>query len=167
MNIMVKLIISNINKLYKIYDDYAWNSNDKKIAVVFENNSLTFKVYRDSELMDEFQLSFKDNEKDLYKVIATNLFINMLGKVEIHKYNNEVYFNNVHKAYLLIMSKEPELNQIFDELMVRQKKENIANSSVVNNVNNKLKPRIYSRKLLRTLEDRIKISEVMFKGWYK
>ena len=167
MNIAVKLIVNNINKLYKIYEDYAWNSTDKKIAVIFENRSITFNVYQNSELMDEFQLSFLEKENDLYKVIATNLFINMLGKVEIHKYNNEVYFNDVYKSYLLVMSKEPELNQIFDEIMVKQRSESFRDMSIIKEINNKLKPRIYSRKFLKKLDERIKISEVMFKGWYQ
>ncbi len=174
MNVIVRTVIDRINKLYKTYEDYAFNSFDKKIAIIFDNNKINLKVYDKSELMDDFQLSFSDKEDDLYALLAINLFIEAFRDVEIHKYHGELYSNSIHepylsirKPYLLVISKDESLNLILDKLVILSREEILQNNEKVKELNNKFKTKIYSKKILRSLNERIAISNVMFKRWYQ
>ncbi len=161
-------LTDRIKKLYRSYEKFILNGENRNLAIIFQNNKvLTFYLYNNGELIDELSLSFEDKEYAIYTALCVNVFIITLGNVYIHKETEEdksIYYNNKHKPYQAIISEDRNLNNIFDALITKQDNEFInLETQEVKNIMDSIKPKRYSRKFLDRLDQRIKISCEMLK----
>lgn len=136
MNSYLNLLTEKIFDLYTAYEDYAFSSyvkdeNKYKLVVTFtDNNSIHFAMFEKNskhefELLDEIYISFEE-ERELYEAISLRLFVKALGNVMIHKLDNNMYFNAIHKSYVLVIAKDKEVNDMFDNIIVNQENEIIS-----------------------------------------
>lgn len=168
MNKFVIEVSDKINELYKIYESYIWKSDNRKLAIVFQNNMiLTFYLYDNNELVDEIHLSFNKNEYDLYKAICLRTFVSVLGNVLVHKLDDEnAYYNVKHKPYLAVISKDDNISSLIDLMLENQEKEIIdCNTTIVKDTTNLVKKRIYDKKFLQELDLRVKMSNEILRRW--
>ena len=164
----ITAIMPQLNELYKIYETYAWHSNDRKIVVIYSQQTITFYLYDKNTLADEFHLVFPQEEKDLYEAISLNLFVKMLGNTRIHKLEPNMYHNPYHKSYLLVIAEDQELQTIMDNLIIKQKTEDITlETSEIKEVNLKIKRRKYNQEFIDLLAKRVYLSDVMLREWDK
>lgn len=167
MNKPIDELTERINKLYKTYEKFITNKSDRHLAIIFDNNILTFYLYEKEELIDEFHLSFDEKEKDLYKATCLRTFIMALGNVLVHKQKTDdynTYYNNHHKPYQAVIAKDKNVDKLIEEMLENQETEIINNDTkVVKDLTDSLKTKRYKRKFWDALDQRIKISREMLK----
>ena len=166
MNKFVIELTDRINELYKTYESYIWNGKNRRLAIVFQNNmTLTFYLYEDNELVDELHLSFDRKEYDLYKAICLRTFVISLGNVLVHKLEDEdAYYNDKHKPYLVVISKDKKINNLIDLILENQEKEIINyNTDIIKNTSSLVKRKVYDKNFLKQLDTRIRLSHEMLK----
>lgn len=156
MNKYVDLLTDKLYELYKTYESYAWKDNNRRIVVKFNDKKLSFYLYELSfhdEVVDDFHVSFDKVEYDLYKIICLRLFVMIIGNVKIHRLGNDMYYNSVHKPYLLVINKDMELNILIDEMIVRQDKEILNfDMDIIKDVSKNVKKKRYSNHFLDNID---------------
>ena len=162
-------LISRLDELYKIYENYAWSTKDRKLTVVFqETPMISFYLYDKNYLIDEFNISFDEKEKNVYEYFSLSLFITMLGNVKIHHFCDDIYHNPYRKPYLLVSAKNKDVYAYIEELIKIQETENInRDSKPIKDVKNKMKPRYIDEGFVNQLNKRIDISDKMLRSYHK
>ena len=158
------LVVNKLYELYKIYEEYIWKYNGRKLIVMFQNNMISFYLYQDNQVVDELDISFDNKEEKLYTSICLKTFIFLLGNVLIYKDNN-IYYNNKHKDYLRVIVKDNRINKIINELVNNQINEVIDTKNNIIKNNTKIKRKIYNKEFLNKLDTRIELSKIMLRGW--
>ena len=166
MNNFADKLFYRINELYKIYENYIWRKDGRRLAIVFQNNMiLTFYLYENEELIDELHLSFDKKEYNLYRLICLKTFIMALGNVLVHKLDDEnAYYNDKQKPYLIVISKNDGITELIDMTIEKQEDEIINyNHRFVKTLEKNIKGRFYDKKFLNELDTRINLSDIMLK----
>ena len=166
MNKFINELTERINELYKTYESYIWKGKNRRLAIVFQDNMiLTFYLYKDNELIDELHLSFSENEYNLYKAICLRTIVISLGNVLVHKLEDEdAYYNDKHKPYLVVISKDKNISNLIDLMLEKQEKEIINyNTDIIKNTSSLVKRKVYDKKFLNELDKRIMLSHEMLK----
>ena len=166
MKKMIDELTERISKLYKTYENFLWRGNNRELIITFQSNRLiSFYLYKDMEIIDEIYLSFDEKEYDLYKAACLRTFIICFGNVLAHKHEDEdVYYNDKHKPYLYIISKDKNVTALVDSMIAKQEQEIInENTPEVKGITERIKKRVYDKKFLEHLDQRIKISHELLK----
>ena len=166
MNNFADKLFYRINELYKIYENYIWRKDGRRLAIVFQNNMiLSFNLYENEELIDELHLSFDKKEYNLYRLICLKTFIMALGNVLVHKLDDEnAYYNDKQKPYLIVISKNDGITELIDMTIEKQEDEIINyNHRFVKTLEKNIKGRFYDKKFLNELDTRINLSDIMLK----
>ena len=160
-------VTDKIYELYKTYEVYAWKNEKVKIVISLgENYTLSFYVFQNDEMIDHLQLSFE--EENLFKALSLRLFIKTLGNVKIHKLDYNMYFNPVHRKYLLFIVNNSELIKTIDEICASQEEFALnLDMETIKRADKKVKKRKYSKKFLNAIDKRIDVTNEMFRGWGK
>lgn len=166
MNKFVDELSDRINELYKVYENYIWKKDGRRLAIVFQNNMiLTFYLFENNELVDELHLSFDKNEYNLYRAVCLRTFVMALGNVLVHKLDSEdVYYNDKRKPYLAVISKSDSITEIIDIMLETQETEIInKNNIMIQTLEKNIKRKVYNKQFLKELDTRIKLSDKMLK----
>lgn len=174
MNSFLNLLTEKLFNLYDVYEDHAFNSyvkdeNKYKLVVTFmEKNMIHFAMFEKDEkfeyqLVDEIYIGF-EQERDLYEAISLKLFIKALGNVMIHKIDRDIYFNAKHKRYVVIIAKDNELRDLFNQIIINQENKIIdLNSKIVKEKDALVKSKIFDRGFLNYLDNRVQITKDMLR----
>ena len=162
MNNYINELTDKLYELYKTYESYAWKYNDRRIVIAFQKDRrlsfYLYELYGQKELVDDLHLSFDKLEYDLYKIICLRLFVMIIGNVKIHKLGNEMYYNPIHKPYLLVINKDMELKKMIDEMIVRQDNEILNfDIDIVKDVSKNVKKKKYSKQFLDNIDAHTKL----------
>lgn len=166
MKQMIDELTERIEKLYHTYENFIWRGGNKQLIITFQKNrGLSFFLYKDDNVVDELYLTFDEAEYDLYKATCLRTFIICFGNVLVHKHETEnIYYNDKHKPYLHIISNDDNVTALIDSMLAKQEQEIINNDkNEVKSITERIKKRIYDKKFLETLDNRIKISHEMLK----
>ena len=166
MNKFVDELSDRINELYKVYENYIWKKDGRRLAIVFQNNMiLTFYLFENNELVDELHLSFDKNEYNLFRAVCLRTFVMALGNVLVHKLDSEdVYYNDKRKPYLAVISKSDSITEIIDIMLETQETEIInKNNRMIQTLEKNIKRKVYNKQFLKELDTRIKLSDELLK----
>ena len=166
MNKFVDELSYRINELYKVYENYIWKKEGRRLAIVFQNNMiLTFYLFENNELVDELHLSFDKNEYNLFRAVCLRTFVMALGNVLVHKLDSEdVYYNDKRKPYLAVISKSDSITEIIDIMLETQETEIInKNNRMIQTLEKNIKRKVYNKQFLKELDTRIKLSDELLK----
>jgi len=84
-------LVQSLYNLYFIYQEYMLNHNNIKLDVLIQNKMINFKLYDDIELIDEFGLSFKEKEYDIYSYVCLRIMIMLFSEKRIYNGHNIIY----------------------------------------------------------------------------
>ena len=145
MNKEKKDFINLLQDLCEMYEHYISLNEGSKLRVIISNNSINMNLYK-HDIVDTFELTFDDREKDICIYLGV-LIMKFLFKKSI-MFNEDNLFYNMDKPYLeIVVDDDLILDKIFN-VLVLGKEINLYNS--VNAVNKKTN--------IKRLEERINLS---------
>ena len=173
MNKYLDLLTNKIYDLYRAYEDHAFNAyingkNNRRLIVNFKNNNtIHFALFernqkKEFELVDEVYIGF-DDERDLYEVIALNVFIKALGNVMVYKLSNNSYYNPKHKPYIYIISEDQEINDYINKIIKNQAEK--LDTKIIDDISKKVKRKKIEWSFLSMIEDRTELTRELFRKW--
>ena len=173
MNKYQNLLANEICKLYRAYEDHAFNAyingkNNHRLVVNFKtDNTIYFALFeknqkKEFELVDEVYIGF-DDERDLYEVIALNVFIKALGNVMIYKLGDNSYYNPKHKPYIYIISEDQKINDYINKIIKNQVEK--LDTKIIDDISKKVKRKKIEWSFLSMIEDRTELTKEMFRKW--
>ena len=163
MNYIDDMIIE-LNRLIKAYENYIDKHKNSKLDLIIgdldkEKNVIRFRLF-DSELIDEFELSFDKDEYKKYRYISFEVIDLLLGNNIIHNEDNILY-NDIHKPYLKIIINDREILDTVKLLIVNQEKESINN--MIKDMKVKPYRLFYPFKFMNQFAYRVDVSEKVLK----
>ena len=160
----VDILTSKLDNLYKMYEERCWSDVNNKIIILLSDSCITFYYYNGNKNIDEFCLSFSKIERKIYKYLSLSLFNNILGDVYIYK-DNHSFYNLKHKPYLTITINDEDLLKTINSIVFNQ--EEIFIKENIDKLYKKKPFKIYSSKFLKTVDERIEISNKRIRSYKK
>lgn len=156
----IKEILEKLDRIYTLYERYAWNHKDSEISVIIGDNTISFYLTNPNKLDDEFIISFDEIESPLYHYLSLEVLAIVLGNVYVHQDNNTL-FNNAHRPYVKIYVNDEDVLSLMKPILSNQDKEFIHKDmyyllnarKILLKYNNKK----YDKEFLNTLDLRINI----------
>ena len=163
-------LMKRVDNLVKIYEQFIWKEKDRYLIVGFhENKIVSFYLYDCDEVIDEVYLAFDESDNMYYKTICLRTFAVLLGNVKVYSYydnNGELFYNEAQKPYLAVISKDPEITNLLDELVDNQDKEVINKENrVIRATESKTKRHLPNTFALRQLDERIDVSKELLRSY--
>jgi len=161
MKVFIETVVNKLTNLYQLYENYIWKySHEKiKINVLIQDNMICYYLYNQTEIIDEFILTFNHKEYELYKYISIRLMLNLLGNVLIYN-DGYTFYNDTHKSYLNLVIGD---DIIFENALyiVKNQENEIFNddNKYIEKIYKKVPSKIYPYIFLENLEKRIDISK--------
>ena len=163
MNNFIDEFVNVLTDLYNLYENYMWKHDDSNLEVLMQDRTICFYLYKNKEVIDELILSFDEKEQGIYAYMCIRLMIIMLGNVIVNIDNNILY-NNMHKPYLkLIVNDEGILDSMSRILAFQYKIVIHGKMEILEMVRNRLPRKVYPRKFMRTLNDRVGMSRKLLR----
>ena len=97
-----------LSDLCNVYKDYVRDNDGTKLDVVIDKNMIKMYLYNNSDMIDEFGLSFNDGEKDKYYYISIAL-MKMLYSMGIVYSRDNVFYENIDGTGFKIIVNDQEL----------------------------------------------------------
>ena len=168
MNRLELELLSSLEELCNLYEMYIWKRANSNLELLLQDNSISFYLYEDNEVIDEVIFTFGDNVREMkvYRYISIRVILMLLGNVMMFIDNNILY-NNTHKPYFKVIINDDSLLEVIKVIVDRQYNEVInENIDIIRSMytsipysfkHNKFKEKLHnridvSRKLLRYRE---------------
>lgn len=156
-------LVDEINRLSNIYERYIDRHDGVKLNLYIDDRKISFKLYDDNEILDEFILEFNKYEKKVYKYVSIRTIILLLGNMMIYNEDNKFY-NNSHKPYLRVIVKDSEIYEIMMQLLERQEDEVInTKNETVENLHVKTPRIFYPFRFMANLDMRVEFTDMLLK----
>lgn len=146
-----------ISELCAVYKRYLSINDDKVLNVIIQDNYISIKMFSGINLIDQFEIKFNKNEKDIYMYISILLVKLLFDNKKIFNGKNVVY-NDLHNYNI---SFEILDNNILDSVIMSIDKGNI--DKIYEVVSDKLGWRLYPRKFMNNLDKRISLSRKLLR----
>ena len=97
----VNYLVYKLVELYNLLENYIWSHGDKNFHIVINclNNSLETKFFKDTVLLDGFELNFDESERYVYEYISMFYMFKLFENVYVYNEGSRIY-NKTHKSYL-------------------------------------------------------------------
>ena len=155
--------VSSLDRLYYTYENYIWKNNDSKLDVLIQDNTISFYLYKDKEVIDEIIFSFEDKEKSMYNYLCVRLLVILLGNVYVYNKDN-IFYNDTHKSYLRLIVNDESVLDIFDNIINNQKDSVIGeNMELLLDMSEKLTKKRYYNKFIYEVNDRVELSKKLLR----
>ena len=155
--------ISSLDRLYYTYENYIWKNEDSKLDVLIQDNTISFYLYKDKEVIDEIIFSFEDKEKSMYNYLCVRLLVILLGNVHVYNKDN-IFYNNTHKSYLKLIVNDDNVFDIFNNIVISQEDNSIGeNMELVLGMREKLTRKRYYNQFIYQVNDRIELSKKLLR----
>ena len=156
-------LINSLDRLYYLYEEYMWKNDNSKLDVLIQDNTLSFYLYKNGEVIDEIILSFDDRERLMYNYVCIRLLIVLLGNVYIYNKDNEFY-NIKHKPYLkLIVNDDLILDEMLKVISVQEKNVINGDMNIISDMRNSLSKKKYSKDFINQINERIDFSKKLLR----
>lgn len=163
MDKFLEELVSSLDRLYYMYEEYIWKNDNSKLNVLVQDNTICFYLYKDGEVIDEIILSFDSKERRIYSYICIRLLILLLGNVYIYNKDNEFY-NDTHKDYLRLIVNDEGILDIFIKIISMQKDIIInENIDIILDIKDSLYRKKYSKEFIKEVNDRIEFSKKLLR----
>ena len=164
MKAKTSILVSKLNELFRLYEEYCWHDDNLEIVVTFDEMAISMYLNDKNHNKDMFCLTFNPCEKKVYKYVSLKLFSLLLGDVYIYKDDNSFY-NQKHKPYLKVFINTDDILVPVNDLVFNQDTTYIDEG--VNNIVGKEPFRIYSKKFIKSFDERIDISKKKLRSDYE
>ena len=155
--------VSSLDRLYYTYENYIWKNSDSKLDVLIQDNTISFYLYKDKEVIDEIIFSFEEKEKSMYNYLCVRLLVILLGNVYIYNKDN-IFYNDTHKAYLKLIVNDDNVLDIFNNIVGSQEDKSIGeNMDLVLGMREKLTRKRYYNQFIYQVNDRIELSKKLLR----
>ena len=155
--------VSSLDILYYTYENYIWKNSASKIDVLIQDNTISFYLYKDKEVIDEIIFSFEEKEKSMYNYLCVRLLIILLGNVYIYNKGN-IFYNDTHKDYLKLIVNDDIILDIFNNIVSKQEDKSIGeNMDLVLGMREKLTRKRYYNQFIYQVNDRIELSKKLLR----
>ena len=155
--------VSSLDRLYYTYENYIWKNSDSKLDVLIQDNTISFYLYKDKEVIDEIIFSFEDKEKSMYNYLCVRLLVILLGNVYIYNKDN-IFYNDTHKDYLKLIVNDENVLNIFNNIVSSQEDKSIGeNMDLVLGMREKLTRKRYYNQFIYQVNDRIELSKKLLR----
>ena len=155
--------VSSLDRLYYTYENYIWKNNDSKLDVLIQDNTISFYLYKDKEVIDEIIFSFDEKEKSMYNYLCVRLLVILFGNVYIYNKDN-IFYNDTHKSYLKLIVNDDNVFDIFNNIVSSQEDNSIGeNMELVLGMREKLIRKRYYNQFIYQVNDRIELSRKLLR----
>ena len=163
-NKFIDLLTERIKELIKIYEDYIWKKDNRRLVTIFQNRMIYFYLYdEDNELKDEIFLKFDNRESKLYNYMCIKVFLILFGNVLVNRDNN-VFYTNSYKNYLGLVIYDGEVLENISKLATINRYEIVNDDNPIVVSYRKCLKRRYDLKFIDKLSERIKVSSECLRG---
>ena len=106
-----KKFLFELESLCNIYNDYLDEHDNSKLDVYISNGIIKINLINEDAIVDEFELTFEDNEEDIYRYISMFIFkVLFTGKIIYSKDN--MFFDDIDNKKRNIT--------LYDDLLVNE-----------------------------------------------
>ena len=106
-----KKFLTELEKLCNIYNDYIDEHDNSRLDVYISNGIIKINLISKDAIVDEFELTFEDNEEDIYRYISMFLF-NVLFNSRIIYSKDNMFFDDIDNKKRNIT--------LYDDLLVNE-----------------------------------------------
>lgn len=158
-------LVNRLIGLYRMYEAYIWKHEDTKIDILIQDNSISFYVYNEEEVLDELIVDFSNKENNLYKYVCLRMLLMFINDCIVVQADN-IFYNNAIKPYLKLIVNDEKVKKIMDLLIVRQLVECITeDTDIIKNMKHSVKFLLfYPTKFMNKLDERIDLSRKLLKN---
>lgn len=165
-------LTDKIKEIYYIYENYAWNDEDRRIigAIFHKNGKISLYVYDGMELIDEVNIAFGEEELDLFRALSLRMFSFMIGNVMVYRFQDNkekdcyIYYNEKRKPYLYIVAKDENIRQDIDLMVDNQMNEWInMDNAIIKERTEVASSRIYDDSVLEIFEKKKSVAKILTK----
>ena len=89
-----KKFLTELERLCNIYNDYIDEHDNSRLDVYISNDIIKINLINHDAIVDEFELTFEDNEEDIYRYISMFLF-NVLFNSRIIYSKDNMFFDDI------------------------------------------------------------------------
>ena len=150
-------LIKRINELCKLYSNYLSVYSDGKLNVFIQDNLINLKLYNGIELVDEFEISFGESEKDIYVCLSVTILNLLYGNIRLFNGQNRIYNRMDNSNICMFVYDDNVLDAIMSVIVSND------SDKVYNDICNRLVWRIYPRKIIKHLDERINLSRKLIR----
>jgi len=155
--------VSSLDRLYYTYENYIWKNDDSKLDVLIQDNTISFYLYKNNDVIDEIIFSFDEKEKSIYNYLCVRLLVILLGNVYIYNKDN-VFYNDTHKTYLKLIVNDDNVLDIFKNIVSNQEDKVIGNNmDLVLRMRERLTRKRYYDQFIYQVNDRIELSKKLLR----
>ena len=155
--------VSSLDRLYYTYENYIWKNSDSKLDVLIQDNTISFYLYKNSDVIDEIIFSFDEKEKTMYNYLCVRLLVILFGNVYVYNKDN-IFYNNMHKSYLRLIVNDESVLDIFDNIINNQEDSVIGeNMELLLDMSEKLTKKRYYNKFIYEVNDRVELSKKLLR----
>ena len=156
-------VVGSLEDLYYLYEDYIWKNKDSNLDVLIQDNTISFYMYKNREVIDELILSFDNKERSIYEYVSIRLLVILFGNVYIYNKDNLIY-NNKHKSYLKLIVNDDDILNNMIKLIDMQDDIVISDSLDMKiDVKNSFFRKRYSNDFIKQLDNRIDFSKKLLR----
>ncbi len=159
-----KTIYEKIEELIDFYEKYLIKNKDAFLNVNLDNNNINFYI-QDNDKEDNLILTFNNREKDLLDYLSMKIIIKIFGNVNMHLDGITLFNKHKENIKINVLNERimPYINIILDILDHEYINDHL---SFVQNLAKKAK-KVYSSSFYHELDERVKISQNIFKTNYE
>ena len=106
-----KKFLTELEKLCNIYNDYIDEHDNSRLDVYISNGIIKINLISKDAIVDEFELTFEDNEEDIYRYISMFLFKALFNSRIIYSKDN-MFFDDIDNKKRNIT--------LYDDLLVNE-----------------------------------------------
>ena len=128
-----KKFLTELERLCNIYNDYIDEHDNSRLDVYISNDIIKINLINHDAIVDEFELTFEDNEEDIYRYISMFLF-NVLFNSRIIYSKDNMFFDDIDNKKRNITLYDDKL---VNEFLIYSKDEYLNNNIKIRNIINR------------------------------
>ena len=129
-----KKFLTELERLCNIYNDYIDEHDNSRLDVYISNDIIKINLINHDAIVDEFELTFEDNEEDIYRYISMFLF-NVLFNSRIIYSKDNMFFDDIDNKKRNITLYDDKL---VNEFLIYSKDEYLNNNIKIRNIINRV-----------------------------
>lgn len=140
--------------LCNMYMEYISKNDNSRLEVVIDDNKINMYIYKDKEVVDEFELTFNKNENNMYVYVNIIMMKILFRKKTIISKDN-IFYNDIEIPNFRVVVNSKEMLDKMDMMLPI-----MADTNIYGDIDGIRKVHIGIRytKMIRSLEQRVGLS---------
>ena len=140
--------------LCNMYMEYISKNDNSRLEVVIYDNKINMYIYKDKEVVDEFELTFNKNENNMYVYVNIIMMKILFRKKTIISKDN-IFYNDIEIPNFRVVVNSKEMLDKMDMMLPI-----MADTNIYGDIDGIRKVHIGIRytKMIRSLEQRVGLS---------